>query len=102
MARWNYNLQLHISLFYTMRITGLSIIAAVLASTVCAKPTPPSPAIRGHSLQVLPSNNSTAKATSNTKLKARSSSNSFSVSAPKFVTYIDNTVSNRKVKSVMS
>ncbi|CAO3662453.1 unnamed protein product [Umbelopsis vinacea] len=72
-----------------MRIIGLSVIAAVLASTICAKPTPPSAAIHGHKIRAPATNNSTAKATPNTKVKALSTP--FSVSGPKFVTYIDNT-----------
>jgi hypothetical protein len=80
-----------------MRIIGLSVIAAVLASTICAKPTPPSAAIHGHKIRAPVTNNSTAKATPNTKVKALSTP--FSVSGPKFVTYIDNTVSKRKEKA---
>jgi hypothetical protein len=76
-----------------MRIAGLSLIATVLASAVLAKPTTPSyAAVHGHKLQPAPPKAS-ATPLSKAAVKKLDSNTPFSTSGPKFVTYIDNTVS---------
>jgi hypothetical protein len=75
-----------------MRIAGLTFIAAVLASVVSAKPTPPAAAIHGHKIRAAPPSNSTAHKVSS-KAKINTAAVPFSTSGSKFVTYIDNTVS---------
>ncbi|CAO3658517.1 unnamed protein product [Umbelopsis ramanniana] len=72
-----------------MKLAGLFIVAASLASAVFAKPTPPSAAIHGHKIRAPPTGNSTSKVVSSSKIAELSTP--FSSSGPKFVTYIDNT-----------
>jgi hypothetical protein len=86
-----------------MRFLALSLIAAAFASVASAKPAVPYNAVHGHKLRPKATKsaaNSTATVPNKFAGNLAAASTAFSVSGPKFVTYIDNTVSNASVSLV--
>jgi hypothetical protein len=89
-----------------MRLLALSFIAVAFAGFTSAKPTTPFAAIHGHKLQPKPAKTSAAAKPAKTSAAAavgpkvfaaavaNDGNTPFSLSGPKFVSYIDNTVSN--------
>jgi hypothetical protein len=78
-----------------MKFLALSFIAAALTAVVSSKPvTVPYAAVHGHKLQPAATNTTTTVSKAKTFAVTQLDSNvAFSTSGPKFVTYIDNTVS---------
>lgn len=85
-----------------MRLLALSFIAVAFAGFTSAKPAVPYNAIHGHKLQPKPLKTSAAAAAAPKVLAAATTDGNtpFSLTGPKFVSYIDNTVSS--ISSVRS
>lgn len=79
-----------------MKFLALSFIAALTAAVVAKPVSPSSSAIHGHKLQPAAVNGTNISVSKAKSLAAQQldSNTAFSTNGPKFVTYIDNTVSS--------